>query len=409
LAIKKDDSTKQSLSINHLLAERQLSRASERLAAAREDADFQDVGFHCSEVIALLAQAVNLAAGLGENQGLSAKTGFHILRSFVKDDLVAHDSVKGLAASALDVVEEFCRRSTDRRTASMCVAATTTFARVIDSNAGHGDSQHTVAELIRRFLEERGSDIGRTHRGVLETLAKAPIGHKVASRLRPEDILDHCRWRKERGVGPATVFQDVTFLRGVFVAAEKSGLGASPNVIDEAKPLAEKMELLGPSTVRSRRPSEQELSRLVGFFAERDKHPRTKIHLAEVMEFAMWSGRLRGEICRLKWSDVTEENGEYYGALDGVRFPMHQRAWQIIQRQPKNGEFIFPFNDKSLGQSFIVAKKELGIDDLRFQDLRREAIYRLRKSGWEVDKISEAIGRADLNSLRRDLQTVDGT
>ncbi|MDZ7669794.1 MAG: hypothetical protein U5Q16_10370 [Gammaproteobacteria bacterium] len=67
----------------------------------------------------------------------------------------------------------------------------------------------------------------------------------------------------------------------------------------------------------------------------------------------------------------------------GVRFKVPfrytQEAWDIVQRQPKpKGEDrVFPYNSKSISAAFTRACRLLGIEDLRFHDLRHTAVTRL--------------------------------
>lgn len=52
----------------------------------------------------------------------------------------------------------------------------------------------------------------------------------------------------------------------------------------------------------------------------------------------------------------------------------------------------------------IIAKERLGIENLRFQDLRREAAIRLYGDGYKLEQIAEVTGRLDLNTLLRDIE-----
>lgn len=58
-------------------------------------------------------------------------------------------------------------------------------------------------------------------------------------------------------------------------------------------------------------------------------------------------------------------------------------SWQLLQEQAKvsgSGDRVFPYNGRSVGTAFRRACRELGIDDLRFHDLRHEAASRLAPS-----------------------------
>ena len=57
--------------------------------------------------------------------------------------------------------------------------------------------------------------------------------------------------------------------------------------------------------------------------------------------------------------------------------PLLGGAFDIAQRQPKIDERIFPYNPKSVSSGFQRVRNELGIEDLRYHDLRREGASRL--------------------------------
>ena len=71
--------------------------------------------------------------------------------------------------------------------------------------------------------------------------------------------------------------------------------------------------------------------------------------MADVMWF---SARREGEICRLRWADNNSRTR--IGLVRDLKHPTHkignhrrfrytQEDWQIVMRQPRAGEFIFPY------------------------------------------------------------------
>jgi integrase len=55
--------------------------------------------------------------------------------------------------------------------------------------------------------------------------------------------------------------------------------------------------------------------------------------------------------------------------------------------QTKTNEYIFPFDPKSVGTAFTRACRLLGIQDLRFHDLRHEATSRLFERGYQIHEV----------------------
>jgi integrase len=60
----------------------------------------------------------------------------------------------------------------------------------------------------------------------------------------------------------------------------------------------------------------------------------------------------------------------------------------IVRAQPRKGEYIFPYDPKSVSAAFTRACKVLGIADLRFHDLRHEATSRLFERGYRIHEVA---------------------
>jgi integrase len=267
----------------------------------------------------------------------------------------------------------------------------------------------TVGDLIRRYIREIDEirPLGRTHRAVLEFLLDWPIAGKRARTLRPGDVVEHCEARAKKGTGPATVMQDVVLLRGPLgIARVKWHLaGVSTLAIDDAMPLLVKLGLVARSKHRDRRLEGDEGARLLAYFKVQDED--SVIPMADIMDFALWTCRREGEICRVTWTDLDRKNRTLtVRAVKHPRqrdrdltFPLLGDALKIIDRQPVTDERIFPYKRESVGSRFTRAKKVLKIVDLRFHDLKREAVSRLFEEGYTIEEVAQVAGNKDLNIL----------
>ncbi len=118
-----------------------------------------------------------------------------------------------------------------------------------------------------------------------------------------------------------------------------------------------------------------------------------------IMEFALNSARREAEICRLKWwdNDARGRTGMVRDAKHPTkkegnhrRFKYTPEAWAVVQAQPKDSEYIFPYDPNSVSAAFTRACQFLGIKDLRFHDLRHY-LPSLTMSG-RVGRMIEPIG-----------------
>jgi hypothetical protein len=124
----------------------------------------------------------------------------------------------------------------------------------------------------------------------------------------------------------------------------------------------------------------------------------------------------RGELMGLTWSDIDLPNRKAYlhTSKNGEprQVPLTQRAIRVLQALSKDDSgIVFPMTLGSLRAQFEHAKtyakplwKDVGInpfEDLRFHDLRHEALSRLSDAGLNVIELSHISGHRTLSMLKR--------
>lgn len=265
----------------------------------------------------------------------------------------------------------------------------------------------TVKDLIERYIAEAAQPGSRpiigSHMYSLKQLMRMKIAEKLHDELKAVDFLDHCKARIAAGVKPQTVNQDVIYLSGIlkyaFEVWELSENGYK--AYKRAKKQLFKQQLIGKSQRRTRRPTEDEIERLLEYFCDQDANPHTTIPMATICEFQILTARRISETCRLRWGDVDFEkktclvrdlkNPKGKGYHD--TFPLLGRAWEIVMAQPRKtndpNERIFPYSSKSCSIRYTQAKKVLGIENLHLHDSRREAISRLFEEGYNVPEVAK--------------------
>lgn len=398
-----------------LLVHRQVARAKEELGEAQHVEQFQAVGVLCREALISLAQAVYIPSKHKSPDGVvpSRTDAKRMLEAYVTTELAGdrHRYARRLAAAAIDLAVDLQHtRTADYEHAAMAVEATANVVSLISIASRRGDAKSTIAQLCERYIAEVNPRI--THRYTLLHLAKTQLGQVVAAHLQPKDIIEYAKNRRQK-VAAQTIRQHLIHLRGLLIRARKVwNLPVSPELLDRLRPELESQGLLAYSKARTRVPTSEELDRLKAYFLEQGKSAKTRIPMAEMSEFARWSARRINEICRLRWSDVNEEKRTCVvrGLIDGRskktwdhEFPLLGEAWEIIKRQPRTHDRIFPYNSRSASARYYEAKKALGITDLRFNDLRREAAKQLLKQGYPLEQVLKVVGRVDARSLMREL------
>jgi integrase len=333
-----------------------------------------------------------------------------LLNRYIADRLTG-TSRHAVHAMLADATDRHAAGIKDPQTAELCLEATKSVVRYLSISSGRRASQDTIQTLCERFMAEQ-PDLGPSHAYSIRLLARMPIGKRVASALTEEDLFDHARRRRDEGKSGATISQDLTFLRGVLIAARETwGMeDVSTHVLDRAKQALRKAGLIRQSLPRDRRPSREELQSLVDYFDTPNRRGKPRdIPMKDIMEFALWSARRISEICELRWDELDDKGNckvRVTDARGNVRehvFPLLGKARDIVMRQPRISDRIFPYNSKSASASYTIAKRRIGIENLRFNDLRREAAIRLHEAGHSVEQIAKVTGRKELNSLLRDI------
>ena len=269
----------------------------------------------------------------------------------------------------------------------------------------------TLASLIRWYIDSfrKVSNWQRTKQSQLEFLEKHSIGQSDAVKLTSAVLIDHARSRRANGAAPATVSNDLTWIAVVLRAAKSvKEVPVAPAIVEEARTACRELRLIGKSRRRDRRPTHEEMTKLVDYFKRRDK--RARIPMLDVLWFAVHSARRESEICRLEWrdNDVKGRTGlvrdaKHPTAKEGNhrRFKYTREAWAIVERQPKMSEYIFPYNPKSICAAFTRACHVLGIKDLRFHDMRHEATSRLFERGYQIHEVTQFTLHESWNELKR--------
>ncbi len=269
----------------------------------------------------------------------------------------------------------------------------------------------TIGELIRLYMEDPdlGGKAGRTKRYTLNMLGDCDIANIQVHQLEERDLIHHCRDRRGAGAGPSTINQDISFLRSVFKSAKPVfNLDISDEVIAKTMPTLTKLELVGKSQRRSRRPTTNEIDLLLEGLKQRESHRENTIPFCDILNFSILSCMRIGEVCRIRWDDVVESKRTVLvrdrkdprkKAGNHMYVPLLGEAWEIVQKQKKTGDLIFPYNERSVTAGFQRVRNKLEINDLRYHDLRREGASRLFEKGFSVEQVAQVTGHRDINIL----------
>jgi len=284
----------------------------------------------------------------------------------------------------------------------------------VAAQAGPGTTLGQLIDPHTADLHEVGKPLLRSKAKCLEKL-KSDLGGERLSNLDRERLIRFGKARAKEGAGPVTVSMDLGYIRTVLVhAAAVHGIEAPTEEIGLARVALSRLGVVGKGMERDRRPTQDELDLIITF---NDDNPRQLIPLGRIVKFAVATAMRQEEIASLTWDDVDmrarlatvrdrkdprrkQGNHQKVPLLDVTGYdPV--ALLEEERRQTNSTRRIFPYNGKSVGSAFRRACRQLGIEDLRFHDLRHEGTSRLFEAGFDIPEVSLVTGHKDWKMLRR--------
>lgn len=264
-------------------------------------------------------------------------------------------------------------------------------------------------------MKEVGRAPGRSKDATLKML-KRELGKRKLVELDRDRFIDFGKARAVEGAGPVTLSIDIGMIKLVLQhAAAVHGLRVSVEAIDLARYALKRLSLVGKANERDRRPTEDELTKLIAFF---DENPRQLIPMSRIVKFAIATAMRQDEIFRVIWDDlntrtkmltIRDRKDPRQKKGNDQRIPLlavsgyNALALAEEQRTQRGNQDarIFPFNHRSAGTAFTRACRELKIEDLHFHDLRHEGTSRLFEAGFAIQQVALVTGHKDWKMLRR--------
>jgi integrase len=271
----------------------------------------------------------------------------------------------------------------------------------------------TVEDILIRYETEisKVKEMGRSKKHCLKTL-RIHFGSTFINKLDSETIIAYANKRQSMGAGGVTVNMELTYLKGVLQIAKliwKIPIKSDP--VADARSALKHLGLITKSNKRDRRPTKLEIDQLIAYYA---KKARQLLPMGDIIQFAIASAMRAGEIGSLRWDDLNESDKtilirdrkdpqEKIGNNQTV--PLLKigelDAFEIIKRQPKTSELIFPWKFDTVSSIFPRACRALEIVDLHFHDLRHEGVSRLFEAGYQIQEVAIVSGHKDWAQLKR--------
>ncbi len=171
--------------------------------------------------------------------------------------------------------------------------------------------------------------------------------------------------------------------------------------------------IVSKSAIRSRRPTVDEMNKLMSHFYARYQSDKRRVPMHKVIAGAITLSHRQSALCSLPWRDFNFEANRLW-----IRNMKHPRQTQgndvevwvtdeaksLIESMPRNNDRIFPYCADVVSRLFTEACALLNIHDLHFHDLRHDAISRffeIALGGGSRHMILKYTGHSPDGSLTR--------
>jgi len=255
----------------------------------------------------------------------------------------------------------------------------------------------TFKELIERYMAE----VTPTMRGAkpdlirLAAISRRPIAKLNLVALTPQRICEYRDLRLQE-VAPATVIRELAYFSSIINHARREwGINVSNPVLMVKKPN-------GPQG-RSRILDGAELDKLL---EQLKPVGRKSIWMAPLVQLALETAMRRGELLSLRWEHVDLVHRTAHIELtkngEARTVPLSTKAVEMLLKLPRSIDGrVFPVTHEVVSQAFNRARKQAGIENIRFHDLRRTAITKLAERLPNLVELSAVSGHKSLAMLKR--------
>jgi integrase len=252
----------------------------------------------------------------------------------------------------------------------------------------------TLAHLLSRYSQEvtpakKGCDPEQRR---LSRLLRDPIAVTPVSKLSSAKLAEFRDRRLNDGIRAAQ-YDLILIKHCIKIARLEWGVPMSANPVDAIR-------IPNGIKRRERRLRHGEYEKL-----EKASQSCRNTLIWPMVDFAIETGMRRSEILNLRWENLSEHQRilSLPDTKNGTRrdIPLSKKAMHVIGDLPSNEASIFPTSDYAVRHAWDRLVKRAGIIDLRFHDLRHEAISRFFEAGLSVPEVALISGHKDFRMLAR--------
>lgn len=267
---------------------------------------------------------------------------------------------------------------------------------------------YSVGDLIDGYAQE--CNMGGRTKQATHAMLKRELGTIPLKRINSIHLRDFIDTRVQAGAGGVTIAADLSFFGAILKWGKHSRRMDLPtDLARDARRDLSARKVSTRSIERDREPTTAELEKVYGFWAA---NKRQRIPMTTLCAFALTTAMRQDEICSILLEDVNEEKRTVVirdrkdprkkeGNHQTV--PLLPAAWALVEpilAMRKVGR-AFPYQASSVSTAFTRACTKVGIDDLRFHDLRHKATSDLFRVGLTIPQVALLTGHKTWTQLKR--------
>lgn len=253
----------------------------------------------------------------------------------------------------------------------------------------------STSDLVVRYIKEitPSKKSSRAESLVLGAFNRHPIVTKKLSRLSKVDFVNY-RNDRLKLIKPNSLKRELNTIQHMFqIAIDEWGIPLTSNPVCD-------LNFKAQDNRRERRLEDGEYQKLLDA-AKTRQNPYIPI----VIIFATETAMRRGEILKLKWEQVDlkrrcltilESKNGYSRTI-----PLTPKAYALLHDLDRGHQHVFPLTKDALKMAWGRMLKVADIVDLRFHDLRHEAVSRFFEMGLTVPEVASISGHRDSRMLLR--------
>ncbi|MGN7161827.1 integrase [Sphingomonas sp. SAFR-052] len=253
----------------------------------------------------------------------------------------------------------------------------------------------TFGDLVRRYIVEitPAKLSAESERMRLGRMLKAPVFDLSLAELSAGAVAAY-RDARAKDVKPGTIGRELSLMHNVLDIARKEwGIGLTENVVASVRKLPIR-------NARDRRLRAGELERIL--IALEDCRNRL---VKPAILFAIETAMRRGELLSLTWDAISfhERTAHIPHTKTGYArtVPLTDQGIALLKGMSRTGLMVFDMTPMALKLAWNRVRERAGIPDLRFHDLRHEAISRFAEMGLSIVELSAISGHREPRMLFR--------